>query len=163
MKNDEVYTPLEVVKKIYDKIKIENYNYIWSPFDEKSSQFIKEGSERNLNIFATHQKTGEDFFKFRFNNIDLLISNPPFSLQFEILERCFQLVEEKSIKSFCLLFPLSVLETEKRGNLFEKYNKKLSIIILKKRIKFIDQKNSFDRGCCWICYNIQDLPPLSWL
>lgn len=163
MEKDEYFTPREIVKKIYDKIKIERYKYIWLPFDERNSQFFQEGIERGMAVFNTHINDGIDFFKFTYNNIDLLISNPPFSCQFEVIERCFNLIDGKHIKSFCLLLPLSVLETEKRANLLERYSDKISIVIFKKRIKFIGQKQVFDRACCLVCYNIKDLPRLSWI
>lgn len=62
-----------------------------------------------------------------------------------------------------MLLPLSVLETEKRANLLERYLDKLSIVIFKKRIKLIGQKQVFDRACCLVCYNIKDLPRISWI
>lgn len=88
---------------------------------------------------------------------DLMISNPPFSEQSEIIERSFWLVEAGYIKSFALLLPLSTLETKKRADVYERYLDKLSILIFKKRIKFIGHNSSFNKACCWICYNIPAL------
>lgn len=101
---------------------------------------------------------GNDFFITEPpKNCELMISNPPFSLQNEIIKRTFELVEDKTIKSFCLLLPLSTLETEKRANIYEKYIDKLSILIFKRRIKFLGKSTSFNQACCWICYNIKNL------
>ncbi|WP_228471809.1 hypothetical protein [Listeria welshimeri] len=86
-----------------------------------------------------------------------MISNPPFSQQNVIIERSFELIDKEAIKSFALLLPLATLETEKRATMFQAYSDKLSILIFKKRIKFIGHTTSFNRGCCWICYNINAL------
>ena len=101
---------------------------------------------------------GNDFFSTEPpKSCDLLISNPPFGQQNEIIERTFELVEARKIKSFCLLLPLATLETETRANMWEKFANKLSILIFKKRIKFIGCKTRFNRACCWVCYNIPGL------
>lgn len=114
----------------------------------------------NLKYKATHifDDLGSDFFTTEPpGNCDLMISNPPFSQQNDIIERSFELIEHEAIKSFALLLPLATLETEKRATMFQAYSDKLSILIFKKRIKFIGHTTSFNRGCCWICYNIDAL------
>lgn len=99
-----------------------------------------------------------DFFKTEPPiNCDLLISNPPFSQQNEIIKRTFDLVDEGKIKSFCLLLSLATLETPTRAEMYEKNLDKLSILIFKKRIHFLNTKGSFNKGCCWICYHIENL------
>lgn len=123
---------------------------------------IKESTidELNLKYKATHifDDLGNDFFTtLPPENCDLLISNPPFSQQNDIIKRTFQLVDDGLIKSFCLLLPLSTLETPARAEMYEKYIDKLSILIFKKRIKFLGKTQVFNKGCCWICYNIPAL------
>lgn len=73
------------------------------------------------------------------------------------IERTFKLVDENKIKAFALLLPLSTLETATRANMYELYQDKLSIIIFKKRIKFLGHTQVFNKACCWICYNIKAL------
>lgn len=155
-----VATPRWVVEQIYDLIGIEKYNNIWFPFNNYDSEFKLKADELKLKYKATHifDDLGNDFFKIEPPiNCDLLISNPPFNLQNEIIKRTFELVGKEEIKSFCLLLPLSTLETPKRAEIWQKYNDKLSIIIFKKRIKFIGKSASFNAACCWICYNIENL------
>ena len=157
---DHVATPRWVVENIYNLIHIENYKNIWFPFNNYDSQFKLKADELKLKYKATHifDDLGNDFFNTEPpENCELLISNPPFSQQNEIIKRSFELVENYKIKAFCLLLPLSTLETEKRANIYEKYSDKLSILIFKKRIKFIGCRSSFNKGCCWICYNIPTL------
>lgn len=163
---NHVATPRWVVEDIYRLIRIENYKSIWFPFNNYDSEFKLKADELKLQYKATHKfdDLGNDFFITEPpKDCDLMISNPPFNLQYEIIKRSFDLVERKKIKSFALLLPLSTLETPKRAELYERYKNKLSIIIFKKRIKFLGKTSSFNTACCWICYNIKNLPVLSWI
>ena len=113
-----------------------------------------------LKYKATHifDDLGNDFFQTEPpQKCELLISNPPFGLQNKIVERTFKLVEEHKVKSFALLLPLSTLETPTRGEMYEKHVDELSVIIFKKRIKFLGCTTGFNKACCWICYNIPNL------
>lgn len=157
---NHVATPRWVVEHIYEIIDIETFSSIWFPFNNYDSEFKLKADELNLRYKATHifDDLGNDFFNtLPPQDCDLLISNPPFGQQNEIIARTFELLEKGLIKSFCLLLPLSTLETEKRANIYEKYADKLSVLIFKKRIKFIGKKTSFNTACCWICYNIDHL------
>ncbi|NQZ84386.1 MAG: tRNA (adenine-N(6)-)-methyltransferase [Nanoarchaeales archaeon] len=58
-----------------------------------------------------------------------ILTNPPYSLKNEFLERCYKLK-----KPFALLLPLTTLETETRQNLFNNFG--LEIIFFNKRINF---------------------------
>lgn len=163
---DHVATPGWVVEQIYNFIHIEDYRMCWFPFNNYDSEFKLKADELKLQYKATHKfdDLGNDFFTIEPpDNCDLMISNPPFSLQYEIIKRSFDLIESGKIKAFALLLPLSTLETPKRADLYDKYKDKLSIIIFKKRIKFLGKRTSFNTACCWICYNIKKLPTLSWI
>ena len=157
---DHVATPRWVVENIYDLIDIRSFKSIWFPFNNYDSEFKLKADELNLKYKATHifDDLGNDFFTTEPPaDCDLLISNPPFSQQNEIIRHTFDLVEQNKIKSFCLLLPLSTLETPARAEMWEKYVDKISILIFKKRIKFLGQQQVFNKACCWICYNIKTL------
>lgn len=157
---DHVLTPRWIVECIYNIIHIETYQNVWFPFNHYDSEFKLKADELNLRYKATHlfDDCGNDFFKtLPPVDCDLMISNPPFSKQYEIIKRSFELIDKGLIKSFCLLLPLSTLETEKRANIYEKYVDKMSILIFKKRIKFLGKKTGFNTACCFICYNIDCL------
>ena len=165
---DHVATPRWVVEDIYDRISIKSFNKCWFPFNNYDSEFKLKADELNLKYLATHifDDKGNDFFTtYPPAGTDLMISNPPFSQQNKIIERSFWLVEAGYIKSFALLLPLATLETPTRANMFEHYQDKLSIIVFKKRIKFLGHKSVFNKGCCWICYNIDSLKDkrISWV
>lgn len=163
---DHVATPRWVVEQIYNLIHIEDYRMCWFPFNHYDSEFKLKADELKLQYKATHKfdNLGNDFFTTEPpEDCDLMISNPPFSIQYEIIKRSFELIEKGKLKSFALLLPLSTLETPKRAELYERHKDKLSIIIFRKRIKFLGKQTSFNTACCWICYNIKKLPALSWI
>ena len=163
---DHVATPRWVVEQIYSLINIEQFEMCWFPFNNYDSEFKLKADGLKLRYKATHKfdDLGNDFFVTEPPiGCDLMISNPPFSLQYEIIKRSFELIDNGKIKSFALLLPLSTLETEKRANIYEKYSDKLAVIIFKRRIKFLGKSTSFNTGCCWICYNIKGLPAISWI
>ena len=165
---DHVATPRWVVENIYELIDIRSFKKCWFPFNHYDSQFKLKADELRLDYWATHifDDCGHDFFTtYPPEETDLMISNPPFSEQNEIIERSFWLIEAGYIKSFALLLPLSTLETESRAKIYENYADRLSIIIFKKRIKFLGHKTSFNKACCWVCYNIPSLKDkrLSWI
>jgi len=151
--NDHVATPRYVVEDIYKLIHIEDFHSIWFPFNNYDSEFKLKADELKLKYKATHifDDLGNDFFKTEPpEDCDLLISNPPFSIQNDIIKRTFDLIDAGKVKACCLLLPLATLETPARAD-------KLSILIFKKRIKFLGHTTSFNKGCCWICYNIEPL------
>lgn len=157
---DHVATPRYVVENVYDLIDIKSFKNIWFPFNNYDSEFKLKADELKLQYKATHifDDLGNDFFNTEPpEECELLISNPPFSKQNEIIKRSFELIRQGKIKSFCLLLPLATLETPTRAEMYQKHINKLSIIIFKKRIKFIGKTQVFNRGCCWICYNIKKL------
>lgn len=164
---NHVATPRWVVEQIYELINIRSYNSIWFPFNNYDSEFKLKGDELKLKYKATHKfdDLKNDFFKTEPpEDCDLMISNPPFGLQNEIISRSFELIDSGKIKSFALLLPLSTLETRKRAAMWKKHADKLSVIIFESRIKFIGKKTSFNTACCWVCYNIQAIKnKLSWL
>ncbi|VEU82758.1 hypothetical protein [Acholeplasma hippikon] len=163
---NHVATPRKVVEQIYNLIGISDFKSVWLPFNNYDSEFKYKAEELNIKYKATHifDDLGNDFFITNPpDNCDLMISNPPFEQQNEIIKRSFDLIDKGQIKSFALLLPLSTLETKYRANLYEKYKDKISIIIFKDRIKFLGKTTAFNKACCWVCYNIEKLPPLSWV
>lgn len=129
---DHVATPRYVVENIYDLIDIKSFKNIWFPFNNYDSEFKLKADELKLQYKATHifDDLGNDFFNTEPpEECELLISNPPFSKQNEIIKRSFELIRQGKIKSFCLLLPLATLETPTRAEMYQKHIDKLSIII----------------------------------
>ena len=78
---------------------------------------------------GTDALTGYDFLTWKPKKFDCIITNPPFSLKQQFLQRCYELK-----KPFALLLPLTTFETAKRQDLFKKYG--LEVILFDKRINF---------------------------
>ena len=72
----------------------------------------------------------EDFLELAHLDYDCIVTNPPYSLKYEFLAKCYKLG-----RPFALLLPLTALEGKKRGELYRKYG--IQLIIPNKRINFI--------------------------
>ena len=72
---------------------------------------------------------------------DCIITNPPFSLKQQFLERCYALE-----KPFALLLPLTTFETAKRQKLFKKNG--VEVIFFDRRINF-ETPNKVEKSSAW--------------
>lgn len=155
IKHDDYMTP----KYAWENIKkyIPTDKVIWEAFygDGASGRYLEE-----MGFNVIHEPV--DFFE---NDLgEVIISNPPFSLSKDIMERLLVLD-----KPFILLFPSSKINTQA----FRQWkNKKLQIIIPRKRIHFIKKVNgeipkNFKSGCNFDCFYYcykMDLPSdIIWL
>jgi len=86
--------------------------------------------ERSYRVIGTDILTGEDFLTWQPDIYDCIVTNPPYSIKYRFLSRCYELG-----KPFALLLPLTTLETRKRQALFSKYG--VEIIFLPSRVNFI--------------------------
>lgn len=159
-KDDELYTPEFAVLPVLEFLK--KGSTIWCPFDDESSNFVKILKSCGYNVIFTHKNKGENFLKVEkeYNNIykigsklinlekiDYIVSNPPFSIKNEILKKLYELG-----KPFAMLLPLTALEGVFRNNLYKKYG--LEILVLDKRINFLEQKKSNWFNTSYFCWNI---------
>jgi hypothetical protein len=160
IKHDDYMTPKYAWENIKDYIP-ENKK-IWEAFygDGKSGEYLKEILPNNTII---HEKI--DFFDDdTVPDYDILISNGPFSLSKEIMNRLFELD-----KPFILIFPSSKIYTQ----YFRKWKDRgIQIIIPRKRIQFdkkvdgktdINQKRSCNFDCFYYCYKINLNRDIIWL
>ena len=150
IKHDDYMTPKYVWENIIEYIP--KNKIIWEAFygDGKSGEAMKE-----LGLNVIHEQI--DFFKE--NKGDIIISNPPFSLSKQIMERLLELD-----KPFILIFPSSKINTQ----YFRKWkDKKLQIIIPRKRIQFIKNGNELNNkcnfDCFYYCYKINLPSCIIWL
>ena len=102
---------------------------IWECAEGKGNltKFLRESGYK---VIGTDIKNGFDFLWYLpEEKFDCIITNPPYSLKQQFLERCYSIG-----KPFGLLMPLTTLETEKRQKLFARYG--LKILFLKNRVNF---------------------------
>ena len=108
---DEWYTHRKDVKLIIPYLVRRNYKRILCPFDTEKSNFVKELKLYGFDVIYSHIDTGTDFFNIKdFSNIDCVVSNPPFSIRTEIIERLFAVK-----KPFALLQNINGLFDSKKG------------------------------------------------
>jgi hypothetical protein len=137
-----VYDDYMTPKSAWEAIRtfIPQNKIIWEPFygNGDSGRFLTE-----LNFNVIHEK--EDFFEH--NKGDIVISNPPFSLKKEIVERLIELD-----KPFILLMPSATLLCSYMRELLAD---DLQIIIPRRRIQFHKMKNGIlttENKCNFDCY-----------
>ncbi len=126
-KNDEFYTPSYAVIPI---LKYLNKNStIWCPFDTKESLFVKILKAEGHNVINTHIINGEDFFEID-KQCDYIISNPPYSLKTEVLQRLFELDKPFAM----LLGVVGLFESQKRFEMFRDNN--FEILYMNRRVSY---------------------------
>lgn len=149
--NDEFYTPLYAIKPIEKYLK--NNSTIWCPFDTEDSLFVKRFRELGHTVIATHINNQQDFFELDIE-CDYIISNPPYSLKGEILQRLFDLK-----KPFAMLVGVvGLFESQKRFEMFR--DNDFEIMYLNRRVAYFksytEQKPSLNPpfSSVYLCKNI---------
>jgi hypothetical protein len=97
--NDEFYTPNYAIEPLIKYLK-PNSN-IWCPFDTEESNFVKCLKELGHRVICTHIFNGDDFFYTEApEGTNYIISNPPYSIKFQVINRLFKLKIPCSIFTF---------------------------------------------------------------
>jgi len=102
-------------------------------------------------VIASDALTGQNFFDYEPEGWDCLITNPPYSIKYEWLERCYELQ-----KPFALLVPVDTLGAKTAQLLFAEYGSET--MFLHPRIDFKMPKKEWDSSAqfsvVWLCWNI---------
>lgn len=151
--NNQYETPTETLDMILDYLHPEKH-CIWEPFKGTghSTRYMESRG------FTVTNGNHPDFFQQKVPHADnelVLISNPPFSIKRQILER----LAELGVSKVALLLPAPVLFTK----YFHRYcvDHKVQTIIHSKRCRFIDPttgqptKKSASFDIMWVCVNIE--------
>lgn len=155
--NDEFYTPLYAIKPIEKHLS--RCSTIWCPFDTEESNFVKYFRSKGHTVIATHLETGTDFFACETPDCDYIISNPPYSLKTEVLERLFSIG-----KPFAMLVGVvGLFESQKRFEMFR--DNKFEIMYFNRRVAYFkdynEQKPSLNPpfSSVYVCHKVLT-PPL---
>lgn len=150
--NDEFYTPTYAIEPL--KKYLDNFNSIWCPFDTAKSAFVKEFRSMNKTVIYSSLLEGVDFFEQEVPEVDCIISNPPYSKKYEVLNRLFNIG-----KPFAMLVGVvGLFESSNRFNMFK--NNEFEIMYLSKRIAYFksydDKKPTLNPpfSSVYICHNI---------
>lgn len=97
-------------------------------------------------------QTGENFFEYTPDAWDVIVTNPPFSLKYRWLERCYALG-----KPFALLMPLEVLGAKSAQVLFRQHG--INVIFLSDRVDFKMPNLGWDGSgaqfpVAWFCWGL---------
>lgn len=157
VESDECYTPKYAIKPIIKYLKAKGYKKIWCPFDLDHSLYVRVLKDEGFTVINTHKETNEDFFTFDINkeDYDCIVSNPPFSLSYEVLKHLYELN-----KPFAVLLPINKIQSKERTPLFVENS--LELLVFDKRICFYRDGN-YDKvisGCSFASgYFCKDVLP----
>ena len=156
-KHDDYMTPKSAWENIKQYIpKVE----IWEAFygDGESGKYLTE-----LGFNTIH----EDIDFFENDKGEIIVSNIPFSMSKEVLERLVELN-----KPFILIMPSSKINTQYFRKLFSNIDDPIQIIIPKKRIHFLklvdgkvpeNWKNACNFDCFYYCWKMNLPRDIIWL
>jgi len=133
--NDEFYTPEYAITPLLKYIS--QYKTIWCPFDMDDSLFVKIFRKESFKVINTHISQGFNFFDIDIADIpcDIIISNPPYSIKYEVFEKLFNFG-----KPFAMLVGVvGLFESQKRFNLFKTND--FEIMYFNKRISYFKNYN----------------------
>ena len=129
-KDDEYETPEHAVNIILPYLKPNST--IWCPFDKNHSNYVKCLSKAGHTVINSHIEYGQDFFTMDVpNDIDCIVSNPPYSKKNQVYERLYEIG-----KPFAMLINASgFADSRKRAMLFAKNS--VQIMYIYPRICYI--------------------------
>lgn len=109
---------------------------MWCPFDTNDSFYVKDIGRAGHAVISTHINDGNDFFKTDPINCDYIISNPPYTLKSDVLQRLFEIGTP-----FAMLVGVNGLfDSKKRYEMFKR--NEFEIMYLSKRVAYCK-----DRQC----------------
>ena len=145
--NDECCTPDYGVQPILEYIPKDAV--VWCPFDDESSQFVKQISKQNK-VIHSHIRNGKDFFSYEPSHWDIIVSNPPFTNKRKYFERALSFG-----KPFALIMTNTWLNDSAPKQLFK--DKDLQLLMFDKRMKFISpdgrDNNKITFSSSYYCWN----------
>ena len=125
-KNDEWYTNRETVLLMYDLLNVQQGKTVICPFDTEVSNFVKIGDNYGYQMLY-----GMRDWLDRQYDYDYLITNPPFSIKDQVIEKCL-----KSGKPSALILPIDSLGGKRRHSLYKQYGYP-TVYIPTRRINYI--------------------------
>jgi hypothetical protein len=144
--NDEFYTPAIAVEMILPYIP-PHVIRIWECTAIEESKIVKVLRETGYSVISTHIETGFDFLRHEPADYDLIITNPPYSLKDEFLQRAFFLK-----KPFMFLLPITSLEGKNRNKMFQ--DKGIQLLIPDTRFSYTSKKHGAWFQTSWFTWGL---------
>jgi hypothetical protein len=103
----------------------------WTIWEPARGEGYLEASlqDGGLNVVSSDILTDQNFFDYEPDDWDCLVTNPPFSIKYKWLDRCYKLG-----KPFALLLPVETLGAKTAQELFAEHD--IEVIFLNKRVNF---------------------------
>jgi hypothetical protein len=103
-------------------------------------------------VVASDILTGQNFFDYQPPAFDAIVTNPPYSIKFDWLERCYQLG-----KPFAVLVPVEMIGAEAAQRLMKRHGAEL--LLLSPRVNFEmpikgDDGSSAQFPTFWLCHQL---------
>lgn len=123
---------------------------VWEP---AAGEGILSGAIRDcgLQVVESDIITGTSFFEYQPPSWDCLITNPPYSIKFDWLKRCYELN-----KPFALLVPVEMIGAKTAQNLFKVYG--VEIMLLNRRVNFKMPNKGWNSSAqfptLWLCWRL---------
>lgn len=144
-KNDKLYTPDIIIYPIIKYIP-KNIKTIWECTDYGNSNITKILKNNGYNVISTDIINGFNFLNDKIDSgFDMIITNPPYSLKDEFLEKCYIYN-----KPFMLLLPITAFEGIERNKLYREYG--ISCIVIDRRVDFSGKGNNWF-NTSWFFYD----------
>ncbi len=152
-KRDEYFTPSYAVYPIMKRLR--PGAVIWCPFDTADSAYVKVFSRNGFQVIYGHIQTGQDFFQVDVPDCDYIISNPPYSLKNQVLERLYTIE-----KPFAMLINFQgIFDSQQRFRMFKEH--RVEMLWLNPRVAYLTEQGRLRQGvpfqsgylCSGICEN----------
>jgi hypothetical protein len=107
-------------------------------------------------IHGEHARPARDFFAWQPDIFDAIVTNPPYSIKFDWLERCYQFG-----RPFALLVPVEMIGAQSAQRLMERHGAEL--LLLNRRVNFIMPNKGLSGGgaqfpVLWLCWKMLPSP-----
>jgi hypothetical protein len=147
-KGDELYTPSNAIIPLIKYLSKELIIWECAEKESEDGNITKTLRENGYQVITTSIHNGYDFLNCKVpEEINCIITNPPFSLKNEFLKRCYDLK-----LPFALLLPIQALDTKQRFEYYSKYG--LDLMIFDKRVNYIGSNGSPPFASAWFTNKI---------
>lgn len=140
--SDEWYTTQETVEKMYNLLNITKENpIILCPFDTDKSLFVQYAINKGYKVIYNIRDFLDKDVTYDF---DYIITNPPFSIKDEVIERCL----EYGVPTM-LVLPMDTIGGVKRHSMFKNFKSYPSIYVPTRRTNYVDENGEKRKGSCF--------------
>lgn len=134
--------------------------FIWEPA-AGDGRMVKALENAGHLVIAGDILTGQNFFTSKAPTCDGMVTNPPYSVKYPWIARCFEICVPLGLP-FALLIPVSAIGAAGCNKLMSKYEEDTGIILMDKRVDYI-MPNKGDSGTAqfaslWLCYKLLPKP-----